>query len=319
MTEQGDALLAAFADSLSGHDPKTIRTYLSSLKGFITWLAQQPGGKPFRTEILTETAIEGYLDALAAKGRAPRTRSQALTVLRRFCRWAMAEGLLSRNPANRIARPTVIVTAPRELTDEQRYVLKQRIEAEKSTRLKAIFALAYWAGLRISEIANLRYTDCQINQRAGVITVIDGKGKKSRTLDLHNKACRALDDYLREPTDSRDARDPESECLFTSQRAAWLRSQDRPDQLSARGIDYLWRKTKKQASREEWEYIHDITFHDLRHDFAHRAREAGWHLEEIAVYLGHQTNEGTPAIVTTARYTLPSRKQLKQKLKLLGG
>lgn len=308
--EQGDALLAAFADSLSGRDPKTVRTYLSSLKGFTTWLTQQPGGKPFRTQIVTETAIEGYLDALAAKGRAPRTRSQALTVLRRFCRWAMAEGLLSRNPAYRIARPTVVTTAPRELTDEQRYVLKQRIEAEESTRLKAIFALAYWAGLRISEIANLRYADCQINQRAGVITVIDGKGKKSRTLDLHNKARRALDDYLREPADSRDARDSESDFLFTSQRAAWLRSEGRSDQLSARGIDYLWRKTKQQASREEWAYIHGITFHDLRHDFAHRARAAGWHLEEIAVYLGHQTNEGTPAIVTTARYTLPSRKQV---------
>jgi site-specific recombinase XerD len=317
--DKNDALLAVFSDSLAGHDPKTIRTYLSSLKGFATWLAQQPGGKPFRTELLTETAIEGYLDALAAKGRAPRTRSQALTVLRRFCDWAMTEGMLSRNPANRIARPTVIKTAPRELTEQQRYILKQRIEVEQSPRLTAIFALGYWAGLRISEIANLRYAACKINQRAGAITIIDGKGKKSRTLDLHNKARRALDDYLREPTDSRDARDPESEFLFTSQRAAWLRRQGRPDQLSARGIDYLWRKTKQQATREEWAYIHDITFHDLRHDFAHRARSAGWHLEEIAVYLGHQTNEGTPAIITTARYTLPSRKQLKQKLKLLGG
>ena len=314
-----EQLLEGFAASLAGHDPKTIRTYLSSLNGFVDWLAQQPGGLPFRAELLTETAIEGYLDVLAAKGRAPRTRSQALTVLRRFCRWAMGEGLMSRNPANRIARPTVVATAPRELTDEQRYVLKQRVEAEQSTRLAAIFALAYWAGLRISEIANLRHADCQINQRAGVITVIDGKGKKSRTLDLHNKARRALYDYLQEPPGSRDARDPESEYTFTSQRAAWLRRQGRPDRLSARGIDHLWRKAKQQATREEWALIQDITFHDLRHDFAHRARAAGWHLEEIAVYLGHQTNEGTPAIVTTARYTLPSRKQLKQKLRLLGG
>jgi site-specific recombinase XerD len=108
----------------------------------------------------------GWHNSRAAKGRAPRTRSQALTVLRRFCRWVVAEGMLSRNPANRIVRPTVVTTAPRELTDEQRYVLKQRIEVEQSTRLKAIFALAYWAGLQISEIANLRYAVCQINQRA---------------------------------------------------------------------------------------------------------------------------------------------------------
>ena len=231
--KQGVALLIAFADSLSGHDPKTKRTVLSSLKGFITLLTQQPGGEPFRTGILTETAIEAYLDVLTAQGRAPRTRSQALTALRRFYRWVIAEGLQSRNPANRITRPTVVMTAPRELTDEQRYVLKQRIEADKSTRLKAIFSLAYWAGLRISEIANLHYADCQISQRAGIITMINGKGKKSRTLDLQNQARRALDDYLREPTDSQDARDPESEYLFTSQRAAWLRGESRPDQLSS--------------------------------------------------------------------------------------
>lgn len=317
--EQDQALLEAFVASLAGRDPKTIRTYLSSLNGFVAWLTQQPGGDPFRVELLTETAIESYLDMLAAKGRAPRTRSQSLTVLRRFCRWAIGAGMLSRNPANRIARPTIVATAPRELDEDQRYVLKQRIEVERSTRLSAIFALAYWAGLRISEVANLRYAECHVNQRAGAITVTDGKGKKSRTLDLHSKARRALYDYLQEPADSRDARDPESEYVFTSQRAAWLRREGRPDQLSSRGIDYLWRRAKRGATREEWALIHDITFHDLRHDFAHRARAAGWLLEELAVYLGHQTSEGTPAIATTALYTLPSRNQLKRQLKLVEG
>jgi site-specific recombinase XerD len=313
------ALLDEFARSLTGHSPKTIRNYLSRLRGFVSWLRQQPGGDPFRAEKLTVTAIEGYMDHLAASAYAPRTRSQTLTALRRLCRWAMGEGLLSHNPANRIQRPTVVTAAPRELTETQRFTLKQRIAAEQSSRLSAIFALAYWAGLRISEIANLRHSDCRINQRAGAITVVDGKGKKSRTLDLHNKARRALYDYLQESPDRKDGRDPESVYLFTSQRAAWLRSQGRPDRLSARGIDHLWRKAKRRATEEEWALISDITFHDLRHDFAHRARNAGWQLEEIAVYLGHQTKEGTPAIATTTRYTLPSRKQLKKKLKLLRG
>lgn len=42
MIEQDDALLTAFAHSLAGHDPKTIRAYLSGLKGFTTWVTQQP-------------------------------------------------------------------------------------------------------------------------------------------------------------------------------------------------------------------------------------------------------------------------------------
>jgi integrase len=45
----------------------------------------------------------------------------------------------------------------------------------------------------------------------------------------------------------------------------------------------------------------ELSFHDLRHDFAHRAREAGLTLEEVAYYLGHVTKKGTPAIQTTTR------------------
>ncbi len=76
---------------------------------------------------------------------------------------------------------------------------------------------------------------------------------------------------------------------------------------------------KRQATAEEWKLIAEMTFHDLRHDFAHRARAAGWSLEEIAVYVGHQTKDGAPAIATTVRYTLPSRQQLKERLKELQG
>ena len=65
--------------------------------------------------------------------------------------------------------------------------------------------------------------------------------------------------------------------------------------------------------------IHDVTFHDLRHDFAHRARAAGWNIEEVAYYLGHVTKKGTPAIQTTARYTQVSRERLKDKLRLISG
>ena len=76
---------------------------------------------------------------------------------------------------------------------------------------------------------------------------------------------------------------------------------------------------KRHANHEEWELIADLSFHDLRHDFAHRAREAGWTLEELVYYLGHVTMKGIPTIQTTVRYTQVSRAQVKEKLKLLKG
>ena len=169
------------------------------------------------------------------------------------------------------------------------------------------------------EIATLRLDQCVINQRAGSITLVDAKGGKTRTLDWHNMARRALYDYLYPTEPFELERDPESAYVFTSQRAAWLRQHGRPDHLSERGIEHLWAQFKRQGTYEEWKLIADIPSHDLRHDFAHRARQSGWSLEEIAVYAGHQTKDGAPAIATTVRYTLPSRKQLKERIQLLQG
>lgn len=76
---------------------------------------------------------------------------------------------------------------------------------------------------------------------------------------------------------------------------------------------------KKTATMEEWSYIQDVAFHDLRHDFAHRAKRAELEDGELAVYLGHITKGGTTSIQTAARYTQPSMDQVKEKLLKMKG
>lgn len=220
-TAAGDPeALTAFIETLGAKDPKTVVAYRTVLRAFVTWLAQQPGGQPFRIEIVTETAVRGYLDHLAALGRAPQTRAKSRTALHRFCRWAQAEGLLRRNPVAAVERPTIATLAPTELTSEARFVIKSLAERANSPRLAALVALGYWAGLRISEIALLELEHCQVNQRAGSLLIVDGKGGKSRTLDLHNEARRALYAYLYEhPTPTMPATVTVATSLPASARA----------------------------------------------------------------------------------------------------
>jgi hypothetical protein len=71
--------------------------------------------------------------------------------------------------------------------------------------------------------------------------------------------------------------------VFTSQRG---------ERLTEAGIHHWFRTLKTQATKDEWELINDVTYHELRHDFAHRTREAGWTIEEVAYYLGHVTRKG---------------------------
>ena len=119
-----------------------------------------------------------------------------------------------------------------------------------------------------------------------------------------NEVRKPLYEYLKASGDA------DRTYVFPSQRS---------ERLSEEGIHHWFRTLKARATKGQWELIHDLTFHDLRHDFAHRVREAGWSLEEVAYYLGHVTKKGTPAIQTTVRYTQVSREQVKEKLKYVRG
>src|SRR5205809_1118993 len=92
MARNDPAVFQEFQDALGTRDPKTIATYLSTIRDFVAWLSTQPGGAPFHVGLMTETAVRGYMDSLKMAGRAPRTRSKALSGLRRFCQWALDEG-----------------------------------------------------------------------------------------------------------------------------------------------------------------------------------------------------------------------------------
>src|SRR5438270_12691935 len=125
MPMRGDvsSVLQEFATSLGARDPKTVATYLTTMRDFVAWLGTQTGGTPFHLGLVTETAVRGCMEFLATTNHAPRTRSKALSALRRFCQWAVDEGHLRRTPARAMERPTVVAIAPTELSGTQRFVL----------------------------------------------------------------------------------------------------------------------------------------------------------------------------------------------------
>ncbi len=178
---------------------------------------------------------------------------------------------------------------------------------------KALFALGYYAGCRASDVCWFRLDSVHhLTRKSGEVTVGYKRGQQ-RTLDLVNEARKPLRAYLEE---GRKLIQTDCPFVFLSQREheATKRNGDHPRRLTEGGLHAWWRGVKEKATRSQWELIADITFHDLRHDFGHRLRAAGFTLEEVAVALGHVTKRGTPAIATTARYTQPNREQMKQKL-----
>ncbi len=299
-----ERLLEEYQDSLAAKAPGTVDAYLRAVRQLLEWVSARPGNAgDFHPELLTKTAVEAYLAHLETKGDSISHRTRVKSAISSFASWMIEEKeLLRRNPTRGVELPAQALMAPRQLDGDQRYVLQSLIERDGKPRSAALFALGYWAGCRVSDVSWLRQADAHIGPKVGWIHV-GYKGGKARDLDLTNEARKALYAYL-----PHVAQEPEQQFAFISQRY---------ERLTEAGIHHWFRTLKAQAKKAEWELIHNVTFHDLRHDFAHRARAAGWSLEEVAYYLGHVTKKGAPAIQTTARYTQVSRDQVREKLRLL--
>ncbi len=300
-----ELLLREYQHFLTGKAEGTIDAYVRTTRQVMEWVAQRPGNAGhFHPQQLTKTAVEVYLASLEQQGFSLNHRARVKSTISSFARWLMEEkGLLQRNPTRGVVLPSQQMLAPRQLSEDQRYILRSLVEQEEDRRGAAIFALGYWAGCRVSDVSWLQMNHTHVGPKVGWLHV-GYKGGKWRDIDLVNEARKPLYEYLRASSDANRT------YVFTSQRS---------DRLTEEGIHYWFRSLKARATRRQWELIHDLTFHDLRHDFAHRAREASWSLEEVAYYLGHVTKKGTPAIQTTVRYTQVSREQVKEKLKHIKG
>jgi site-specific recombinase XerD len=297
---------------LAQHDQDTIEAYTRVLKRFAEYLGEKPGNnKQFYPQEITRVAIEEFLQTLPSYSY----KKQARAALSGFCRWLQEDHhLLERNPTSRVVIPAQALLAPRELSDDQRYLLKKLVEREADLRGQVAFALGYWAGCRVSDVAWLTVEETHVTAKAGWITV-GHKNNKTRTIDLRNEARQPLAEYL--DSGQRKA----SAYVLTSQREKKRLGEGEVDgwRWTEDAIQQWWQQLKKLARAAEFELIGDVDFHDLRHDFGHRARAGGWELEEVAYYLGHVTKAGTPAIQTTIRYTQASREQVRTKLKQVKG
>ncbi len=96
-----------------------------------------------------------------------------------------------------VSIPAQALLAPRELSEDQRYVIHDLVEREADVRGKAAFALGYWAGCRVSDVAFLLLDQTQVSRKAGWMTV-GQKGGKERTIDLVNEARSPLYAYFQQ-------------------------------------------------------------------------------------------------------------------------
>jgi integrase/recombinase XerD len=246
---------------LRGLRPNTTYTFANCARRFLAYVGKPP------TAVTTED-VEGFLLDLARRGRSPRTRNVNLAAVR--CLLAAARGDGSRIVTAGIPSAKRPHRCPEILSGSE---IVRLLAATDSPKYRAIFMLAYGAGLRVSEITSLFTSD--IDSERMLIRVRAGK-TGPRHVMLSPRVLAALRAYWK-------AARPQGPELFPGGR------RQRPGtQLTRESINRVLAKVAQKAG------IHKrVHPHQLRHCFATHMLEAGADVRSVQVLLGHARLEST--------------------------
>ncbi len=169
---------------------------------------------------------------------------------------------------------------------------KPDIKTIQGLRDKAILNLLFSSGLRVSELANLKKDDINLEKSE---FSIKGKGGKVRVVFIDSEAKESLAAYL-------NARRDKSDYLFISygHTTKVQNSKFKFQNINPRSVQRMVRKYAKQAG-----LIKHVTVHTLRHSFATDLLMSGADLRAVQALLGHSS------ITTTQIYTHVTDQHLK--------
>ncbi len=165
-----------------------------------------------------------------------------------------------------LERPKKEKTLPTVLSEQEVVAI---LKACDNLKHKAILTLIYSAGLRISELINLKIKD--IDSVRKQIRIAQSKGKKDRYTLLSPKALELLRTYFK-------AYQPK-EYLFEGQEGG---------KYASRSVQAFFKDACRRAGIKK-----KVTVHTLRHSFATHLLENGTDLRYIQALLGHESSKTT--------------------------
>jgi integrase/recombinase XerD len=190
-----------------------------------------------------------------------------------------------------------IVKYPCPGTYKERTVLlqeevKQLLEVCKMPHERAILALGYGCGLRVSEMVQCNIEDVKLQEN--ILIVPRGKGNKRRTVPMSAGVAKELGDY------------------FFNERVHYNTITQKAFIVHSKGgrmqkytlnkiLKEIIKRTKSEKIQEK-----QISIHNLRHSIATHLLEQGVKVEQVRQFLGHSQLESTEI------YTRVSQKLLRK-------
>jgi integrase/recombinase XerD len=260
LTEQ-QQLMKLWLSGLSRH---TQRAYTSDANRFFAIVQ-----KPMREVTLPD--VQAFADHLQTLDLVDGTRHRILSAVKSMAAFAMRVGYLQFDVASVLRMPSGKDTLSERILDEDE--VRRLIGSTTTLRDRLMLQLIYVAGVRVSELVALKWSDTLAHRGAGQITVL-GKGKKTRTIRLEAPMWNALQ------ASRGDAGNDVP--IFVSRRGGHL------DQSQ------VYRIVKDAAVRAG--INKPVSTHWLRHCHASHALDHGAPIHLVQQTLGHSS------VATTSKY-----------------
>ena len=257
---------------IRGMSKRTIQSYISILRSYFQW-------KQTNVHIPDEESIRSYLLLKEARGSSSSTRTLILNAIKFYYGSVLhtPQKISIHFPKKQKALPVIFTRG------EMHAILA--VTANQKHRL--LLAVAYGAGLRVSEAIALRVVDLDVDECT--IHLKRAKGMKDRITVFPQSFVGEMREYLRGKRGD--------DLVFPSQAGG---------RLTARTAQQILRHAMEKVGIEK-----NATFHSLRHSFATHLLENGTDIRYVQELLGHAN------IRTTQRYTQmtnPAFKNIKSPL-----
>jgi len=231
--------------------------------------------------------LREWLIDLGGQQLAENSKRRLISAVRGFYKFLMFDGHVTANPAEDLVSPQKGVYLPRFLnqTEIEQLLLTPDTSTETGLRDRALLELMYACGLRVSEAANVKIYDIDLD--AGILTTT-GKGSKTRRVPVGASAVEWIRSYL---VQRRKKENIEIDRLFVT-------SAGRP--INRQGIHALIAEYADKCGLE------GVSPHTIRHSFATHLVQNNADIRSVQQMLGHAD------ISTTQIYTHITSTQLKR-------
>jgi site-specific recombinase XerD len=256
---------------LKAYSSSTVKTYRGEFLQLLQLLKKKPVYE------LTPADLRRYMVyAMEKQGINENTAHSRLNALKFYF-----EQVLGREKFFwEIPRPKKPQVLPKLLNEKE---LANLFNALQNKKHKAMLFTAYSAGLRVSEIVNLKIAD--IDSKRMQIFIERAKGKKDRYVNLSPVLLDILRSYLK---------------IYTPRPKLFLFESDYTGKAyPTRTVQQIFSNAKEKAGINK-----EVGIHSLRHSFATHLLEKGTDIRYIKELLGHFN------IKTTERYLHVARQKL---------